>query len=240
MTLETTSQSDLWGQMVAEDSERFGHEILDPAARMRWCQAVLFGGLPHLWRHVATVPRAVAIDKLELHRGDRVLIVGEAISDIGFDTEIRDLVGAEGEVVVEDVRARVFEEFHAGREPKWEWQFTKEYADEHFDCVFVGQGVAHAADWTREGQELLRVMRPGRRIVLAEIAFSETFHTRVKTDVHIEYWVRKLLEGIGEGLEELPYWNLDDVAQALVGVLEDLETYEWRGVDLLWGRKPTS
>ena len=226
--------------MVAEDAERFGPDILDPAARMRWCQAVMFGGLPHLWRDVATVPRAVAIDKLELRRGDRVLIVGEAVADIGFDAEIADIVGPEGEVVVVDVRSRVFEEFHAGREPKWEWEYTRDRPDGYFDGVFVGQGVAHAGDWAREGRELVRVTRPGRRIVLAEIAFSETFHARVQTDVHIEYWVRKLLEGIGDKLEELPYWNLDDVAAALTDIVEELETFEWRGVDLLWGRTPVT
>lgn len=195
MTTEARLEPALWGSMVAEDADRFGHDILDPAARMRWCQAVLFGGLPHLWRNVATVPRSVAIGNLELRRGDRVLIVGEAVADIGFDDEIAAIVGSEGEVVTVDLRSRVFEEFHAGREPKWEWDYTQGYADEYFDCVFVGQGVAHAGDWSREGRELLRVMRSGRRIVLAEIAFSETFHARAKTDVHIEYWVRKAAGG---------------------------------------------
>jgi ubiquinone/menaquinone biosynthesis C-methylase UbiE len=228
----------LWEQMIPEDAERFGHDMFDLAARKRWCQAIMFGGLPHLWRHVALVPRQIAIEKLELRSGDRVLIVGEAVEDIGFDNEIRELVGSPGEVITVDIRSRVFEEFHAGREPKWQWDFTREYPDQYFDCVFVGQGVAHAADWGREGQELLRVMHIGRRLVLAEISFSQTFYARLHTDVHLEYWVRKLMEGLGDSLEELPYWNLADVERTLSGHLDDIETFEWRGVDLLWGRKP--
>src|SRR5438094_278676 len=151
----------IWDQMVPEDAERLGHDILDPAARKRWCGAILFGGLPYLWRHEALVPRSIAIDRLELERDDRVLIVGEAIADIGFDAEIAELVGPGGEVVSVDMREQVLDEFYAGRVPKWEWEFTRDYPDEHFDCIFVGQGVAHAADWAREGRELLRVMRPG-------------------------------------------------------------------------------
>jgi hypothetical protein len=228
----------IWDQMVPEDAERWGRDILDPAARKRWCQAVMFGGLPYLWRHVAIVPREVAIDKLELRRGDRVLIAGEALPEIGFEADISEIVGPEGEIASVDMRTRVFEEFHAGRVAKWEWDYTRDYPDEHFDCVFVGQGVAHAGDWAREGRELLRVLRAGRRMVMAEISFSETFYARVQADVHLEYWVRKLMEGIGESFEALPYWNLVDVAAALDGALDELDTFEWRGVDLLWGRKP--
>lgn len=241
--IESTPAADgpgLWDRMVSADAERFGSDILDPEARKRWCQAVLFGGLPYLWRDVAAVPREVALGKLELRRGDRVLIIGEAISDIGFDADIADRVGAEGEVVAVDIRDRVFEQFHAGLQPKWQWDYADEYPDEHFDCIFIGQGVAHAGDWAREGGELMRVLRPGRRIVMAEISFSETFHGRVQTDVHLEYWVRKMLEGLGETLEHLPYWNLDDVAAALHGIADEVETFEWRGVDVLWGRRPAA
>lgn len=228
----------LWDQMVAEDADRFGQEILDPDARKRWCQAILFGGLPHLWCHVARVPRAAAIEKLELVPGDRVLIIGEAISDIGFDAEVAEIVGDEGEVATVDIRSRVYAEAYAGREPKWEWDFIHDYADEHFDCIFVAQGMAHAGDWAREGRELLRVMRPRRRMVVAEISFSRNFYGRVRTDVHLEYWVSKLLEGIGEVVDELPYWELSSVADSLNGQLEAIEMFEWRGVELLWGRKP--
>jgi hypothetical protein len=43
----------------------------------------------------------------------------------------------------------------------------------HFDSIFLGRGVAHAGDWKRQGTELLRVLRSGRRMVLAEISFSK-------------------------------------------------------------------
>jgi ubiquinone/menaquinone biosynthesis C-methylase UbiE len=242
MTIDSSSSDEgapgLWDAMVAEDAEYFGEDILDPEARKRWCGAVLFGGLPYLWNNSALVPRKLAVDHLDLSPGDRVLIVGEAVADIGFDSELEELVGADGTVDVIDMRAEVLELFGAGKEPKWEWQFTRDTADEHYDAIFVGQGVAHAGDWRREGAELLRVLKSGRPLVLAEISFADNFYARVAADVHLEYWVRKLMEGVAHDFRGLPYWNLETVAESLADQLDGLETFEWRGVDLLWGRKP--
>ena len=60
-----------------------------PQTRRRWCAAIFTGGLPYLWQQVARVPRGIAIDRLELQPGDRVLIVGEAVEAIGFDELVR-------------------------------------------------------------------------------------------------------------------------------------------------------
>lgn len=234
----STGEPGPWAALPRTEAERWGEDIFDPAARRRWCAAIMFGGLPYLWRYSAKVPRALMLDKLELREGDRVLLVGEAVEDVGFDAEIEAAIGPSGELVSVDLRSRVLERFLAGEVPKWEWEETRDYPDGHFDCVLVGQAVAHAGDWKREGRELLRVIKSGRRIVLGEISFSETFYSRVQTDVHIEYWVRKLMDGMGEPFDGLPYWNLADVADAFDGMVNDMETFEWRGVDLLWGRKP--
>jgi SAM-dependent methyltransferase len=234
----STGEPGPWEALPRSESERWGTDIFDPETRRRWCAAIMFGGLPYLWRYPAKVPRTMLLDRLELHEGDRVLLVGEANEDVGFDADVTEAIGEKGELVSVDLRSRVLDKFFAGEVPKWEWTETHEYPDAHFDAVLVGQAVAHAGDWRREGAELLRVMKPGRRIVLGEISFSQTFYSRVQADVHIEYWVRKLMEGMGDPFDGLPYWNLADVAEAFDGLLEDLETFEWRGVDLLWGRKP--
>jgi SAM-dependent methyltransferase len=228
----------VWDWMVPEDADRFGRDILDPGTRRRWCAAILAGGLPYLWHEVAAVPRRLLTEQLELTEGDRVLIVGEATEAIGFDEDVRRLVGAAGEVVVIDIRDRVLTEMMAGKLPQWRWEMTYGFADGEFDCVFAAQSVAHAADWAEAGRELLRVMKSGRRLVLGEIAFSSTFSARSRADVHLEYWVRKLVEGMEQPLGTLVHWDLDDLVAALRPQLDGLETFEWRGVELLWGRKP--
>ena len=230
----------VWDAMVPADADRFGRDILDAETRWRWCSALLVGGLPYLWQQVAYIPRDLALDRLELFPGDRVLIFGEAVTDIGFDRLIRDRVGSTGTVEVIDIRHRVLDTMRAGKPPQWQWTETSGVPNESFDCVLVGQAVAHAADWAREGAELLRIMKPGRRLVLAEIAFSDTFYARTHADVHLEYWLRKMLEGMGQSLDSLVRWNQPELTAALGSQLEGMETFEWRGVELLWGRKPVS
>lgn len=234
----TAPPQGIWAAMAPEDADRWGQDILDPEARRRWCMAILWGGLPYLWTEVAKVPRRIAVDRLDLSPGRRVLVVGEAVAGIGFDEEVRRLVGSDGEVVVWDLRDQVLEMMRAGDRPQWRWNETAAYADGHFDAVFVAQAVSHAGDWAREGAELLRVLKPGRPIVLAEIMFAGAFFTRARADVHLEYWVRKMLEGIGETFDTLVGYDQDELVAALGPQLEGLETFAWRGVELLWGRKP--
>lgn len=228
----------VWDWVVSEDGDRFGQDIFDPQTRRRWCAAIFTGGLPYLWQQVATVPRDVAVERLELRPGDHVLILGEAVEAIGFDDLVRRHVGDDGDVTVIDVRDRVLSALMNGELPRWQYDETAHFADRHFDVVFVAQANAHAADWAATGAELLRVMKSGRRLVIAEIAFSSTFQARAANDVHLEYWLRKLVEGMGYTDEVLLHWDLRDLEAALGPQLDDVETFEWRGVELLWGRKP--
>lgn len=226
-----------WSAMEPAEAERFGDDIFDPAARRRWCGAILAGGLPYLWTQKARIPRQIALDQLELRQGDRVYINGEALEPVGIPDEVRERVGDSGEVVVDDFLETVRDMGFRGEDPKWQWEYTHGYPDEHFDCVLVMQGVAHAGDWAREGAELLRVMKPGRQIVLAEIAFGTSFYERVAADLHIEYYFEKLFEGIGLPFK-YPGWEISDVSAQLAPLVDDIDVFRWRGVDLLWGRKP--
>jgi ubiquinone/menaquinone biosynthesis C-methylase UbiE len=175
-----------------------------------------------------------------LRRGDRILIFGEAVKPIGWDQEISDRVGNNGEVVVIDIRDRVLSMMREGKPPQWAWDETKKVADHYFDCVFVGQAVAHAGDWAREGAEMLRIMKPGRRLVLAEISLGATTFSRAHADVHLEYWLRKTLEGMQIAFDGLVSWDLNHLSETLKPQLNSITTFEWRGVELLWGRKPCS
>lgn len=227
-----------WGAMMPYEADRWGEDIFDEETRFRWCSAIVTGGLPYLWIHIAKVPRALIFDNLELQTGDKVLVLGEAIAGCEFDSEVQERVGPSGSVHVVDFMNEVRDRFPSGRPAMWDWDYTQEFADEEFDCVAVLQGVAHAADWRKTGIELLRVMKPGRQIVLGEIAFGPPFVDRIRTDVHIEYIFDKLYEGHRRGFEELPYHGTDELLEAFDGLVEDPEAFDWRGVELFWGRKP--
>jgi ubiquinone/menaquinone biosynthesis C-methylase UbiE len=228
-----------WQMMQPYEAKRWGQDIFDEQKRHNWCSAIITGGLPYLWRKVARVPREVMFDKMELREGDKVIILGEAIEGCMFDREVEERVGPSGEVVVVDFMNEARDRIPGGRPGAWDWDYTQGYEDEHFDMVAVLQGVAHAADWRATAEELLRVMKPGRRIVMGEIAFGPPFADRIATDVHIQYIFDKLYEGHRRPFQEMPYTGPAELMEAFDGLVDEPEAFDWRGVELFWGRKPS-
>jgi SAM-dependent methyltransferase len=233
--------STAWGSMQPHDVARFGEVILDPEERKRWCTAILIGGLPYIWRELAPVPRGLFLDRLEIAPGDRVLLIGEGLEGIGIDAEIKARVGDGGEVVTVDFMERVRDTTMAGDWPQWQWPYTDGYADDHFDAIAIFQGVAHSDDWALTARELVRVLRPGRMVVLGEVIFGAPLAAVIRQDVHVTYVFQKIWEAIfppGTSFEQMPYWSPEALTEAFSGTVEDPRTFVWRGVELLWGRKP--
>ena len=172
--------------MQPYDVRRFGDVILDEKEQERWCRAVLLGGLPFMWRK-AEVARNVIYDRLELRQGHKVLVIGECIEPCGFVDDMRARIGPKGEVRVIDITDEARDNYIAkkrgrnGQLATWQWTYTREFADGAFDCAACLQGVQHTDDWRETGAEMLRVMKPGRTSVLAEIAYSP--ETAMKIDL---------------------------------------------------------
>lgn len=79
-------------------------------------------------------------------------------------------------------------------------------------------------------------MKPGRRIVFAEITWGPNFSMRANADLHLQQWLDKL--NLPEGI---PYYSGQDLMDLFAAdALVDPQTIEWKGVELLWGRKPGS
>jgi ubiquinone/menaquinone biosynthesis C-methylase UbiE len=234
---------DPWEWMQPYDVRRFGEVIMDPAEQARWCRAVLLGGLPFMWRK-AEAARTLIYDRLELKRGDKVLIIGECIEPCGFVDDMRERMGSKGEVRVFDITDEARDAYLArkrgggGQLATWHWTYTRDIADGYFDCVACLQGVQHAEDWRVTGAELLRVMKSGRNIVLAEIAYSPETRKAIALDMHIEYVFDKLLSRVGWRLDEFPYYSPQDLRQAFDGMVREADTFVTKGIEIFWGRKP--
>jgi hypothetical protein len=98
--------------------------------------------------------------------------------------------------------------------------------------------VQHTDDWRETGAEMLRVMKRGRNIVLAEIAYSPETRMKIGLNMHIEYIFDKLLSRVGWKLEEFPYYSPQDLAAAFKGLVIDPDHFVWKGIEIFWGRKP--
>ena len=233
-----------WDWLGPQDIERFGASIMDPAERSRWCRAVLICGLPYMWRHKAGPLRELMYGKLELKRGDKVLLIGEDNDGCGFEAELRALVGPEGEVraidIQEQARSTTIKGIkgRGGRVGTWRYDFVPDCPDNYFDCVAVLQAVQHADDWREAGQEFLRVLKPGGVIMLSEIGISAKTRAVAEQDLHLEYWMEKLYNGTGRrGPEDVSYYSPEELLAAFDGLLKNPSTHQWRGADLFWGKK---
>jgi ubiquinone/menaquinone biosynthesis C-methylase UbiE len=234
---------DPWAWMQPHDVRRFGDVIMDPKEQERWCRAVLLGGLPFMWRK-AEVARNLVYDRLELREGDKVLVIGECLESCGFLDDIRGRIGRRGEIKVFDITDEARDNYIARRRGRggqlatWGWSYTRDIADGSFDCAACLQGVQHTDDWRETGAEMLRVMKGGRNIVLAEIAYSPQTRMKVGLDMHIEYVFDKLLSRVGWKLAEFPYYSPQDLTAAFAGLIVDAGHFEWKGIEIFWGRKP--
>ncbi len=134
--------------------------------------SVMTAGLHHEWRRRA-------IDLAALHPGDRVLDVATGTGDLAFEAASR--VGPDGEVVGSDFSERMLElaRAKAGSAPgadaaaavRFELGNALElpYADASFDAATVGFGARNFSDLPQGLREMVRVVRPGGRVVVLEI-----------------------------------------------------------------------
>ena len=239
-----TRKENPWNWLQPHDARRLGDVINDPKERERWCNALLVGGLPYLWKHKAEPIRELMYQKLALRPGDKVLIIGESIESCGFETDIRSRIGQQGEIrsidIIEQARDAVMgnKRGRNGKLGTWRYDYTSDVPDAYFDCVAVLQGIQHTDDWRESGTELLRVMKSGRVIMLSEIGFSPRLQMAAELDLHIEYWLDKLFFGAGMQGLDFSYYSEQELRQEFDGLVRDPQWFNWRGVELFWGTKP--
>jgi SAM-dependent methyltransferase len=226
------------------DVKLCGEVILEEEEQRRWSRAVFLGGLPYMWRK-ADVIRQLIYDRVELRRGDKVLLLGESIEPCGFVDDVRERVGPEGEIRVIDILEEARQAYFSrrigsgGQLATWRFDYTSSVPNGYFDTVACLQGVQHADDWRATAAELLRIMKPGRCIALGEIVLGgHEYMSKIRSDMHIEYIFEKLFSRIGWDLEEAPYYSPQDLLNAFDGLVEDPHVFEWKGIEVFWGRKP--
>jgi SAM-dependent methyltransferase len=91
-----------------------------------------------------------------------------------------------------------------GKLGTWEYTYTHPTPDEHYDAVFVMQGIGHSDDWSITGRELLRVLKPNGSMVLAEIGFGPQFFAALEMDLHVETFFARSSPDAGGNSETRP------------------------------------
>jgi SAM-dependent methyltransferase len=228
------------------DRTRFGPDIFDPAEQARWSHAMFIGGLPYMWTILAQPVRSMIYDLAELKAGDKVLLFGESLESCGFIADLRRIVGPAGGVVPIDIQEDARNAVAArkrgtgGQLGTFSYAgYTKGTPDHAYDVVLNLQAVQHAEDWTVAGKEFLRVMKPGRRLVMAEIVLGSPEQVwKINSDLHIQHLFDKIFSRRGLGFTDLAYYSPQALRQAFDGLVADPGEFEWRGLEVFWGRKP--
>ena len=227
------------------DTDMFGADITDYDVRKRWQLAFAFaGGLPFIWNVVARPLTDVLYGLLEVRAGDKVLVIGEAVEVNGWGDGLRALVGPTGAVdiveIIKEGREAVLAGVRGrnGRTGCWKWTYTHGKPDECYDIVAIMQSTQHCDDWRETCPELLRVMKPGRRIVMAEATLGgERFRQRIEADVHMRQWFAKLFPP-QMGYEDASQYSNEELMELCGSFVEGAQAMEWHGIEMFWGRKP--
>jgi demethylmenaquinone methyltransferase/2-methoxy-6-polyprenyl-1,4-benzoquinol methylase len=152
---------------------------------------VMTAGLHHRWRRRAAELAAVPT-------GGRALDVATGTGDLALELASR--VGPSGAVVGSDFSERMLELARskatgAGLPVRFETANALElpYADQSFDAVTVGFGARNFSDLRRGLGEMVRVTRPGGRVVILEI----TTATGPPVSYFLDLWFEILVPALG-------------------------------------------
>jgi demethylmenaquinone methyltransferase / 2-methoxy-6-polyprenyl-1,4-benzoquinol methylase len=150
-------------------------------------------GLHHRWR-------ARAADLARVRPGSRVLDVATGTGDLAI--ELAGRVSPDGEVVGSDFSEGMLA--HARRKAasrgggaslRFEWAdaLALPYDDDTFDAAAVGFGARNFSDLAGGLAEMVRVVRPGGRVVVLEI----TTPTRPPLSVFYAVWFDRVVPALG-------------------------------------------
>jgi demethylmenaquinone methyltransferase / 2-methoxy-6-polyprenyl-1,4-benzoquinol methylase len=151
-------------------------------------------GLHHRWR-------ARAADQARIGPGSRVLDVATGTGDLALELARR--VAPSGQVIASDfaegmlarARAKAASQRTGALPPRFEWgdALSLPYPDDAFDAATVGFGARNFADLGQGLAEMVRVVRPGGRVVVLEI----TTPTRPPLAHFYAVWFDRVVPALG-------------------------------------------
>jgi demethylmenaquinone methyltransferase/2-methoxy-6-polyprenyl-1,4-benzoquinol methylase len=151
-------------------------------------------GLHHRWR-------ARAVDMAMVGPGSRVLDVATGTGDLAMELARRVSPGGQvlgsdfAEGMLERARAKAATGQADAVRPRFEWADAMElpYPDDSFDSATVGFGARNFDDLQQGLAEMVRVVRPGGRVVVLEI----TTPTRAPLSHFYRLWFDRLVPLLG-------------------------------------------
>lgn len=241
-----SEEKSVWEYIGEEESDwlkrRLGVDPHDEKEQIKANLMVVGGMLPLCWSKARGF-MDLMYHQAELREGDRVLLMGEDLTTSGHVEAVRRRIGEKGELQVADYLLEGLETFKSDVIKR----VCAKFGDEYFDAVILAHGFHHAIDKDGDAREMVRVLKKGKRLVLAEMILASTFVV-AEQDVHLQCifekaFLSKIFEAIaGKPLswQDAKEW-IGNPEQYIPNVfskyLLNISTYPWRGIVLVVGTK---
>jgi SAM-dependent methyltransferase len=248
MFLNEKPSASPWDFLAIPEIDALGSEVKEGNLQKNWGRAIFFGSnLKWCWTNARSITHLM-YSNLRAKPGDRVLVIGEFLEDLGFLTELRKQIGETGEIatfdMVEKSRSGYTQQWKMGpsatipEKHQWDYPFADKYADNYFDLIWLPQGVHHAYSWNKIAPRLLRALKPGGQVMMAECRVpSPEFHHGIQMSGMLKCIVDKIFWAMDTTLEEMPDYSTAEIARAFGDFLRDTFCLEWKGFLLFWGYK---
>ncbi len=173
MSTESTHKTTHFGYETVDVEEKAARVrgVFDSvASRYDIMNDLMSFGVHRLWKHIA-------IDLAAVRNGQQVLDLASGTGDLA--TRYAALVGPQGRVVMSDINAAMLEEGrkrmidsgHVGNVEYMQIDAEKiPFDDNSFHCVSIAFGLRNVTDKDQALREMLRVLKPGGRVLVLEFS----------------------------------------------------------------------
>jgi len=240
-----SKEKSVWEYIGKEESDwlkkKLGIDPHDEKEQIKANLMVVGGMLPLCWSR-ANVFMDLMYREAELNKGDRVLLLGEDLTASGHVEAVRTRIGKKGELQMADYLLEGLETFKTdviGRT-------CAKFRDEYFDAVILAHGFHHAIEGDRAAKEMTRVLKKGKKLVIAEMLLLSTF-VLAEQDVHLQCIFEKafLSKASEASSGKSSYWDVkasigdpeQDIPNTFSKYLSNISTFPWRGIVLVVGTK---
>lgn len=202
-----------------EDTTHFGFKTVDRndkarmvagvfdsvAAKYDIMNDVMSMGIHRLWKRQT-------IDSSGVRTGQRVLDLAGGTGDL--TAKFSKLVGPQGQVVLADINAAML---NVGRTKLQDMGVVGNVAyvqadaeklpfpDDHFDCITIAFGLRNVTDKDAALRSMLRVLKPGGRLLVLEFSKPETELLNKAYDIYSFHLLPRMGEWIAKDKESYQY-----------------------------------
>jgi SAM-dependent methyltransferase len=184
--------------------------------------------------------------KAGVRAGEKLYLLGEALETIGLIAMGQAAVAPKGEFVPIEMRPLAFE--HKGGRWGVYRELTAPYRDAEFDGAIAAQ-THHCDDLIPEISAMVRIVKPGRKVVLVDNGPSRSTFELAKQDVLLGWLLRQFV--IWAGSRHVPTGEAFDyqksiwlsmepqeIVAAAKTVLDDVRLWEYEGMMIIDGVRP--